>query len=168
MSDSYKPLFDNTRQKLRLNPDKTRAEISVQSRQVGGFRSEVKIRDFTITIDQPENFGGTNLGPKPSEYVLAALAACQEVTYRLFADGMGIPLHGVTVKLTGVSDLRGFLALDDSIRPGFQEIHGEVILDSTASPEQLAELKEKVDKHCPVLDDLRTPLKVDLTLRNKQ
>ena len=36
--------------------------------------------------------GGTNQGPRPSEYVLAALAACQEVTYRLYADALDIPL----------------------------------------------------------------------------
>jgi uncharacterized OsmC-like protein len=34
--------------------------------------------------------------------VLAALAACQEVTYRLYADALGIPLRHVSVKAEGV------------------------------------------------------------------
>ncbi|HCX87050.1 MAG TPA: hypothetical protein DG761_03415 [Gammaproteobacteria bacterium] len=40
--------------------------------------------------------------------VLAALAACHEVTYRLYADALGIPLDEASVSVTGHSDARGF------------------------------------------------------------
>ncbi len=50
------------------------------------------MRSHTITSDQPYGFEGANLGPKPSELLLAALAACQEVTWRLYAEAMGIPI----------------------------------------------------------------------------
>ena len=33
--------------------------------------------------------------------LLAVLAACQEVTYRLYADALSIPLNEVRVELTG-------------------------------------------------------------------
>ena len=58
--------------------------------------------DFTLTIDQPKGFGGANSGPKPSEVLLAALAACQEITWRLYADALGIPLSSIRVELDGV------------------------------------------------------------------
>jgi uncharacterized OsmC-like protein len=38
------------------------------------------------------------MGPKPSEVVLAALAACQEMTWRLYADALGIPLSSIAVE----------------------------------------------------------------------
>jgi uncharacterized OsmC-like protein len=82
------------------------------SRNQGGFRSTVKIRDFELTIDRPKGFGGGNTGPKPTEVLLAALAACQEITWRLYADALGIPLAGIEVELDELQDLRGF-----SMRP---------------------------------------------------
>jgi len=40
-----------------------------------------------------------------------------------------------------------------------------VILDSPAPEHDLARLKEIVDNHCPVLDILRNPTPVQLSLR---
>ena len=91
----------------------------------------------------------------PVEYALAALATCQEITYRLHAAALGIPLKEVSVKLEGDVDLRGFFAVEQGVRPGFQEIRGTVQFDSTAPPEDLRRLKEVVDAHCPVLDLFR-------------
>ncbi len=82
-------------------------EVAAGSRLVEGFESQVKSRVFEITVDQPEASGGTNKGPRPSEYVLAALAACHEVTYRLYADALDIPLNSVAVNVTGISDAKG-------------------------------------------------------------
>lgn len=164
MPDSYKALYDETRRRLRAGEAPNRIRVEVTSANKGGFRSDVSMRDFTLTIDQPKGFGGGNLGPKPSEVLLAALAACQEITWRLYADALEIPLNGVRVELAGHQDLNGFLNVDAAARAGFQSITGKVIVDSPASAQDLARLKETVDRHCPVLDDLRAPVAVDLAL----
>lgn len=54
------------------------------------------------------------------------------------------------------------------MRPGYQQITAEVIIDSPASQQDLALLKETVDRHCPVLDILRNPTPVELSLRSEQ
>ena len=118
-----------------------------------------------MTLDQPKGFGGSDSGPEPSEMVLAALCACQEVTYRLYADALSIPLNGVRVELTGLQDLRGFLGLESDISAGFQEIHGTVYLDSSASDAALERLRQAVEQYCPVLDDLRRPVDVEIEMR---
>ena len=164
MQFRFKKVWDETRQKLASEPQRRHARTSVESRLVDGFESRVSIRDFVVTVDQPLGFGGSNKGPKPSEYVLAALAACQEVTYRLYADALGIPLRSVSVKAEGIQDLHGFLGVDPEGRPGFQQVNVTVTLDSPAPAEDLERLKTTVDRHCPVLDDLRTPIAVSLTL----
>jgi uncharacterized OsmC-like protein len=97
---------------------------------------------------------------------LAALASCQEITYRAYATALGIPLDSVSVKLDGNLDLRGFFAVKDDVRSGFGGIRGTVTLRSSAPPEELTKLKAVVDAHCPVLDMLRTPVPVDLQLAN--
>jgi len=162
-----KKLFDDTRALLRSGEAKNPLVVSLSSQCQGGFNSKVSIRDFNLTIDQPTAFGGENAGPKPSEVLLAALAACQEVTYRLYADGLSIPLNGVRVELTGLMDLNGFLGVDDNVSAGFQEIRGTVHLDSSASDADLERLRQEVEKHCPVLDDLRRPVDVEIVARRE-
>ena len=99
--DNFKTLFDQMRMWLQKGDIKNPIQVSVSSECIGGFKSKVSIRDFEVIIDQPKGFGGSNSCPKPSEIALAALASCQEVTYRLYADALLIPLNGVCVELSG-------------------------------------------------------------------
>ena len=103
------------------------------------------IRDHEIISDQPFGFNGQDKGPKPSELVLAALAACQETTYRIFAEDMGIHIGKISVQLWGTQDLRGFMALDDETPAGFSSIEGKVLIQSDASDKDLELLKRRVD-----------------------
>src|SRR6202011_1836719 len=115
-----------TQADLRANADHAIATFSAASRQVEGLRSETKIRQFSLTVDEPPTLGGTDAGPNPVELVLAALATCQEITYRAYATALGVPLDSVSVKLEGVLDLRGFFAVDEGVRPGFTEVQGKI------------------------------------------
>ena len=57
---------------------------------------------------------------------------------------MRIPVDGISVRLEGDLDLRGFLGVDDSVRPGYLSITGTVTLESSASETDLARLKKAV------------------------
>ena len=115
---------------------------------------------------RPPALGGAARGPRPGEVVLMALASCQEHTYRVHAALLGIPLEDIRVELEGLVDGRGFLG-DESVAPGFSEVRGTVTIKSGASQDELDRLQEAVDRHCPVLDDLRRPVPVTLRLRNR-
>ena len=162
---NFKEVFLHKQDILRNNPEKCRVEVSVDSHLVEAFRSQAKTRGFEVVVDQPENMGSTNQGPRPSELLLAALAACHEVTYRLYADAMDIELKEVAVSVTGVSDARGFFNVEEGIAAGFSEVYGEIRIDSDASDEDIERLRQAVNLHCPVLDDLRKPLKVELDVK---
>jgi Predicted redox protein, regulator of disulfide bond formation len=101
---ALKDIIVATQADLRDNPEHANATFAADSRQVDGLRSETKIRQFSLTIDEPPNLGGTDTGPNPVELVLAALATCQEITYRAYATALGIPLESVSVKLEGALD----------------------------------------------------------------
>ena len=75
-------------------------------------------------------------------------------------------VRGMSVKLTGRLDLRGFFAVDEGVRPGLRDIHATVTIDSPASADDIERLKATVDRHCPVLDILRnvTPVKTEYVL----
>ncbi len=164
MSFAFKEVVEAAQAGLKDAPENAIAEFSVSSRQVAGLESEVAVRQFKLAVDEPEALGGADAAPNPVEYVLAALASCQEITYRLYADALGIPLDGVSVDLKGPIDLRGFFAVDDTVRPGYQGIEGTVTLDSPAGQADLQRLKDAVDRHCPVLDILSNPTPVSLAL----
>jgi putative redox protein len=165
---SLKEIIVATQADLRANPDHAKAIFAADSRQVEGLRSETQIRQFTVTVDEPPSLGGTDTGPNPVELALAALATCQEITYRAYATALGIPLEQVSVKLEGALDLRGFFAVKDDVRAGFSEVRGTVHLKSSASAAELAKLKEVVDAHCPVLDILRAPTPVAIKLETER
>jgi putative redox protein len=161
---ALKEIIVETQANLRADAANAKAVFSADSRQVDNVRSEVKIRQFSLTVDEPPTLGGSDAGPNPVELVLAALATCQEITYRAYATALGVALDSVSVKLDGVLDLRGFFAVDEQVRPGFTSVRGTVTLKSSASKEELAKLKEVVDAHCPVLDILRAPVPVEVEL----
>ena len=165
---SLKDTIIATQADLRANPGHAAATFSAASRQVDGLRSETKIRQFSLTVDEPPTLGGTDTGPNPVELVLAALATCQEITYRAYATALGIPLESVSVRLEGSLDLRGFFAVKDDVRAGFNAVRGTVNLKSSAPAAELAKLKEVVDAHCPVLDILRAPVPVELSLQSER
>lgn len=162
---NFKEVFQHKQEILRNNPEKCRVEVHADSRLVEAFRSHAKTRDFDVIVDQPENMGSTNQGPRPSELLLAALAACHEVTYRLYADAMDIDLKSVAVSVTGVSDARGFFNVEKDIAAGFSEVYGEIKIESDATDEDIERLRQTVNRHCPVLDDLRKPVKVELDIK---
>ena len=165
---TLKDVIVATQADLRDNADHAVAKFLADLRQVEGLRSETKIRQFSLTVDEPPALGGTDAGPNPVELVLAALATCQEITYRAYATALGIPLESVSVNLEGSLDLRGFFGVKDDVRAGYSEIRGVVDLKSSASAADLAKLKNVVDAHCPVLDMLRAPVAVDLKLKTER
>lgn len=168
LESSFAPLVAATRTALAAAPaGGTTVTFRADSHQEAGLRSVVRIRDFRIAVDEPPSLGGTDTAPNPVELALAALATCQEITYRLHADHLGIPLNGVAVMLEGDLDLRGFFGVDHVVRPGFTAIRGSVTLDSPASPAELERLKTHVDAHCPVFDLLSNPTPLSLELRTE-
>ena len=162
--DKKQSVLRETQKKLSNGETTNPINVVIASKNQGGFQTKILIRDHEITSDQPFGFYGQNKGPKPSELVLAALAACQETTYRIFAEDMGIHIDTISVQLRGTQDLRGFMALDNEIPAGFTSIEGEIFIQSDATEEELELLQQRVDQHCPVLDDIRRPVEVSLSV----
>ena len=78
-------LLKPTQKKLSDGDVTNPINVVIESKNLGGFQTKILTRDHEIISDQPFGFNGQNKGPKPSELVLAALADCQETTYRIFS-----------------------------------------------------------------------------------
>lgn len=162
-TDNLKETIGSLQKEFTENPDRAILSYSSLSKLKEGLQSKATLRNHKLTIDEPTSFGGKDEGPSPVELILAALGSCQEITYKAFATALGIKLESVSVKLEAKLDLKGFLAIDDKTRPGFQNIEGIVKIDSDAPKDQLDKLIDVVNAHCPVLDILQNKVPVKLS-----
>ena len=148
----------------RGQPEQCLERYRGTTRQVSGLRSEARFGKFTFTIDEPAGFGGTDTAANPAEVLLGALGASLEVTTRVYAAYLGIPLEGVSVELAGNLDIRGFFDTDPAVRSGFDAIEAKIRIKSSASEADVARLLAKVERCCPVLETIRngTPARLNV------
>jgi uncharacterized OsmC-like protein len=122
--------------------------------------STISLGQFQVEADEPPILGGEGKAPNPVEYYLASLLSCQIVTWRFYAEKLGIAVDEITAHAEGDLDVRGFFGLDDSVRSGFQEVRVVVKVSGPEALERYRELQDVVDAHCPVLDLTRNPTPV--------
>lgn len=62
-----------------------------------GFLQDVHMGRHHLKADEPQSFGGTDLGPSPYQYLAAGLGACTAMTIRMYARRKGWDLAHVSV-----------------------------------------------------------------------
>jgi putative redox protein len=115
-------------------------------------RKDVKVysRSFTLTIDHPAEQRGTDLGPTPSETLLAALAGCFTGTMLPIARAMNIPLTKIDLKLTAVKGEKEYESL--------RSIHMQVKLEPELQDKsKFDRLVEQTKRNCTVSNTLTHP-----------
>jgi putative redox protein len=55
------------------------------ARRRKGYEHEVEIREHRLIADEPQEKGGTDQGPSPSELLAASLATCTAITIEMYA-----------------------------------------------------------------------------------
>lgn len=140
----------------------TELTFRIQGRSESAARTRVQARGFTLVLDEPPDLGGTDQGPNPVEYLLAALAGCINVVGHMVAKELGFELRGLEVDAEGRLDPARLLRGSEDTRAGFQEIGVRVRVDADADDETLAAWLSRVEARCPVSDNLGqgTPLRL--------
>jgi putative redox protein len=67
------------------------------ARQREKFTHDVRTGRHTVTVDEPVEEGGDDLGPSPQELLAAALASCTAVTMEMYAHRKGWDVSGLLV-----------------------------------------------------------------------
>ena len=134
--------------------------FSISGRSVTPTRFEGKVRQFSIVVDEPENFGGKDSAPAPVEYILAGYAGCLNVLVNLIAKEMGITIKNLEINIIGDINPEKLLGVSDKERAGFKSLSIHLDIKSGASKEVLQKLLNQVKERCPVNDNLKntTPI----------
>ena len=121
-----------------------------------GEAYEIAVRGHRIVVDQPQDAGGADSGPTPTELFVASLASC--VAYYA---GRYLTRHGC--ERTGLTVSASFeLATDRPARVRSVTITVKV---PTGLPESRWPAFEAVVRHCTVHNTLHNPpeIRIDLT-----
>jgi uncharacterized OsmC-like protein len=96
--------------------------------------------------------------------LLHALASCLAVGFVYNAAVQGIAVESLEFDLAGDLDLHGFLGLSDQVRAGYNNIEVKYRVKADAPREKIVELFDYVQKTSPVLDIVRNPVQVNVSL----
>jgi uncharacterized OsmC-like protein/alpha-beta hydrolase superfamily lysophospholipase len=99
-----------------------------------------------LMADEPEKYGGSNLGPSPYDLLLMSLGSCTSMTMRMYASHKKLPLDDIQIKLVhervhaeDCIDCNGFI----------DRITRSIMLKGDLSDDQKQSLMAIADK-CPV------------------
>jgi uncharacterized OsmC-like protein len=160
------------------DPAKAITHWEVTSHWRGGTRSDTRVtccviggeriaRDFTIKVDEPLQLCGTNQYANPQEHLLASLNACMIVGYSACCAHEGIELEELRIETDGDIDLRGFLGLDATVKPGYEQLRYTVYIKGKGTPEQFERIHRTVMTTSPNYFNLSSaiPLKSRLVVK---
>ncbi|MGB4859391.1 MAG: alpha/beta fold hydrolase [Dokdonella sp.] len=133
--------------------------VEVSETGAGQFANQVRAGRHRLLADEPESIGGTDTGPTPYDFLLAALGTCTSMTLRMYAQRKKLSLEKVSIRLS-----HGRIHAQDctdceSSEGKIDEIHRVIHLQGDLSDEERSKLLEIADK-CPVHRTLENEIKV--------
>ncbi|MFO0988180.1 MAG: OsmC family protein [Alphaproteobacteria bacterium] len=121
-------------------------------------------RTFKVACDEPVELCGENTAANPQELLMSALNACMMVGYVAGCAVRGIALEQLELETSGELDLRGFLGIDEAVKPGYDALQVKVKIKGNGTPEQFREIHRVVLKTSPNYFNVTQPIPVEATL----
>ena len=123
------------------------------------FLSQVQLGRHALSADEPVSFGGTDQGPGPYDFLLAALGACTAMTLRMYANLKKFPLKDVRVTLEH-KKIHAEDCKDCETKEGkIDEIERGIELEGDLDEDTINRLMVIADK-CPVHRTLKSEIKI--------
>jgi uncharacterized OsmC-like protein len=152
---------DAVRQRVGDDPTRAIIRLRTEARMGEGTRVDLRTGAFEFAADEPVSVGGTGTAPNPVQMALAALGSCQAITYRYWAEQLGLRLAAVTITVEADFDTGAFFGFPGSGTPAPSAVRTSVTLEGLEPAERSDELVAAVDAHCPVLDLFTRPVPVE-------
>ena len=108
----------------------------------------------TVIVDEPRALGGSDEGPSPMGYLFTSLAGCTSVIIERVAKDLGIQIDSMKVRAEGFYSPRA-IAGEEGYESGPTEVRSDITLKTSASDEEIENLKKEYFKRCPVFNLFR-------------
>ena len=115
----------------------------------GFLKQRITAGNHTLIADEPREAGGSDSGPDPYSFLLAALGACTSMTLQLYARHKGIPLEKVQVSLRNARIHAKDCEICESKEGKIERIERYISLTGPLTDEQKQRLLE-IAQRCPV------------------
>ena len=135
----------------------TQADVIVWG-EGGAFAQQIAAGRYRLKGDEPLSAGGTDTGPSPYDFLLAALGSCTSMTVGMYARKKNWPLERVTVWLRH-SKIYADCSECETREGMLERIERDVQLEGPLSAEQRSRLLEIADK-CPVHRTLTSEINI--------
>jgi uncharacterized OsmC-like protein len=153
MAETIRDALAVLRQRVDADPARAVVRLRTEGRMGEGTRVDMRAGSFEFGVDEPVSVGGTGTAANPVQLALASLGSCQAITYRYWAETLGLRLDAVTVSLEADFDTGAFFGFPGAAGPVSPTgVHCAVTLEGPEPPERYKELVTVVDEHCPILD----------------
>lgn len=165
MSDTktIKKAFERIRTLVKNKPEIGRKTVSTKVRLIKGTTCEVVHKEWTFKVDIGEAEGGNNEGPGPGLLQRGALGSCLAIGYVQQAAVMGVEINHIEVEIEADKDLSGRFGLSDQ-PSGSKTLRYHVMIESSASEEEIKKIVDQADRFSPLLDDFRRAVSVKRNL----
>ncbi|RUA29785.1 MAG: OsmC family peroxiredoxin [Bacteroidetes bacterium] len=141
-------------------------QVKIHGKSESATRINVSAGKFNLIIDEPEQMGGSNLGPTPVQVLLMALAGCLNVTAHEVAKQQNLGLKSLNIEIEGDLDACTFMGCNDVNRAGFEAI--KVNMNAQFEKMQMQETIDnwlaETERRCPVTDNIRSLTNIELQL----
>lgn len=128
---------------------KTVVTQKLEGRCTSHSRTDVRVRDREMIIDEPLERGGTNRGFTPTETLMASLVGCTNVITHKVARRNGVDIKSMEIRLEAQFDRRG-VTLQEEIERPFTSVTLHIDLETTADAAAVETVKRELAMFCPV------------------
>jgi len=149
--------FAATKSHVAKNPEDGKGTFETVTEWQDGAQAVTRARSFTIQTDEPTPLGGTDTAIDPMELLLGALGSCLTIGWVTQANLRGVDYRNLKITVKAPFDLRGYMALDKDVRPGFGDLEYTVEVDSDADDAVLEEIKAASEATSPMFDNILRP-----------
>ena len=143
----------------------TTYKVSVEVKEVKNRIVEGKVRNHTIRIDQPKEFGADDTAPTPPETLAFALGSCFVSAGRLIAIQKKMNIRAIGVVVESELDFAKALGMSQEKRAGFTGFKITVEIDADMSQEDKKKFIEEISSRCPMCDNLQNPTPISYELK---
>jgi putative redox protein len=131
-----------------------------------GFFTELFAQGHAMVADEPLQYGGTDRGPTPYDYLLAALGACTSMTVQMYARHKKLPLEKAVVRLTHKKIHAEDCGHCETKNGKIDRMEREVELIGELDESQRKRLLE-IAERCPVHKTLHSEVEIISTLKKE-